>query len=168
MSPYEVLGVANNATDEEIRKAYRKKVMQFHPDRNPGDDAADAKFKEMQAAYEALTDTDHRPNTRRVYQAPKKDPNNWIKDAPSPTHDLWGNPIGKEAQRPTHTPPRRRIVPKPPEEPLVDVWKGTYSKAAKFSQKYWQQYEKLKKEMAYEEPEKFWAAIDEWARQNNK
>lgn len=165
MSPYEILGIATSATDDEIRKAYRKKAMQFHPDRCKDVDATE-KFCQVQDAYETLTQTDRTP-PRRTYQPPPKDPNNWIKDAPPPTHDLWGNPIGKEASHQTYTPPVwRRPVPKPPEEPPVDVWKGVYGKASRLSQAFWQQYEKLKKTMAYEEPEKFWEALDEWTKQN--
>ncbi len=57
---YEVLGVARGATEEEIKKAYRKVAMQFHPDRNPGDKDAEAKFKEATEAYEVLRDANQR------------------------------------------------------------------------------------------------------------
>jgi len=53
---YEVLGVARNASDGEIKKAFRKLAMKYHPDRNPGDKAAEDKFKEAKEAYEILTD----------------------------------------------------------------------------------------------------------------
>ena len=57
---YEVLGVAKNASAEEIKKAYRKKAIQFHPDRNPDDVTAEDKFKEAAEAYEVLRDENKR------------------------------------------------------------------------------------------------------------
>ena len=53
---YEVLGVQKSATAEEIKKAYRKAAMKYHPDRNPGDKEAEARFKEVGEAYEVLSD----------------------------------------------------------------------------------------------------------------
>src|SRR5918993_4318719 len=55
---YEILGVAKGASAEEIKKAYRKVAMQYHPDRNPGDKASEEKFKEAAEAYEILNDSD--------------------------------------------------------------------------------------------------------------
>src|SRR6201995_446964 len=57
---YEILGVSKNASADEIKKQYRKVAMQFHPDRNPGDKAAEEKFKEAAEAYEILSDADKR------------------------------------------------------------------------------------------------------------
>jgi molecular chaperone DnaJ len=60
---YKALGVGKNASAEEIKKAHRKLVRQYHPDRNPGDAAAEQRFKEVQAAYDVLSD----PEKRKQY-----------------------------------------------------------------------------------------------------
>src|SRR5271170_4832797 len=60
---YEVLGVDRTSDTEEIKKAYRKLALKYHPDRNPNDKAAEEKFKELGQAYEALSD----PQSRAAY-----------------------------------------------------------------------------------------------------
>ncbi|MAT38557.1 MAG: molecular chaperone DnaJ [Ectothiorhodospiraceae bacterium] len=57
---YEVLGVQRNSSGDEIKKAYRKLALQYHPDRNPGDSEAETKFKEAAEAYEVLSNADKR------------------------------------------------------------------------------------------------------------
>ena len=57
---YEVLGVSRDATDQELKSAYRKQALKYHPDRNPGDHAAEEKFKQASEAYQVLSDADKR------------------------------------------------------------------------------------------------------------
>lgn len=57
---YEILGVSKSADEREIKKAYKRLAMKYHPDRNPGDSAAEEKFKEVKEAYEILTDDQKR------------------------------------------------------------------------------------------------------------
>ena len=62
-TPYDSLGVSRSATQDEIKKAYRKLARQYHPDKNPGDAAAEDRFKEVQTAYDVLSD----PEKRKEY-----------------------------------------------------------------------------------------------------
>ena len=57
---YEILGVSKTAEEHEIKKAYKRLAMKYHPDRNQGDKEAEAKFKEIKEAYEVLTDSQKR------------------------------------------------------------------------------------------------------------
>ncbi|WP_035017102.1 DnaJ domain-containing protein, partial [Enterovibrio norvegicus] len=57
---YEVLGVSRDASERDIKKAYKRLAMKYHPDKNPGDESATDKFKEVKLAYEILTDDQKR------------------------------------------------------------------------------------------------------------
>ena len=65
--PYEVLGIQRGASDEEIKKAYRAKCKRWHPDLNPNDPTAEEHFKEVQAAYDAITKGDTGPTAGAGY-----------------------------------------------------------------------------------------------------
>jgi curved DNA-binding protein CbpA len=104
MDMYEILGVQRTSTPDEIKSAYRKLAMQYHPDRNPGDKEAETKFKEVQQAYETLSDWSKRASYNARQPTPKPKPKSkpkptvmrsdlHIYDAPPPRYDIWGKPI---------------------------------------------------------------------------
>ena len=107
--PYQVLGVPPGASDEEVTKAYRKLAKKYHPDLNPGDEAAAAKMSEINAAYDQIkngwtpqTQSASRPGYSRPYAEPDDDP---FRDFRSYTWYTWQregadtNYSGTDAQR---------------------------------------------------------------------
>lgn len=64
---YEVLGVSRDASDSEVKKAYREKALKYHPDKNPGDAGAEAAFKEVSEAFEILSDEEKKKALRRAW-----------------------------------------------------------------------------------------------------
>ncbi len=80
---YASLGVSKTATEAEIKKAYKKKAMEYHPDKNAGDKKAEAKFKEINEAYQTLGDTAKRQNYDQFGSAEG-----------NPFGGMGGNPFG--------------------------------------------------------------------------
>ncbi len=69
---YDVLGVSKSASDSELKKAFKKLAMKYHPDRNPDDDSAAEKFKEAAEAYDVLSDPQKKSTYDQFYQIHKK------------------------------------------------------------------------------------------------
>lgn len=87
---YKILGVDRKASDEEIRKAYRDLAKKYHPDRNPNDKQAEEHFKEVNEAYQVLSDA----QKRSVYDRVGSDYSNWQRRGGAPGDFNWGNYAG--------------------------------------------------------------------------
>ncbi len=92
---YKTLGVARDASQEEIRKKYRKMAAKFHPDKNPGNKRAEAKFKEIGEAYEVLKD----PEKRKLYDQVGTDWKRYQQAGADPSDFNWGQYAGAGGQR---------------------------------------------------------------------
>ena len=109
---YEVLAVEKAASIEEIKKAYRKMAVKYHPDKNPGDKAAEDKFKELGEAYEVLCDAQKRaadeaePRQRRIargeHHRPSRPPGKLRRDARRIVADGEHVPHAPRALRPVN------------------------------------------------------------------
>lgn len=128
---YEVLGVAPNATEEEIKRAYRELAKRYHPDRNPGDEEAAQKFKEITEAYEVLCDPEKRARYDRYGFAGLDEsftpPGRYAGTAPSvdPFFDLLSDFFGLGGRRTRRGPRPGRDLEVVLEIDLRDAFTGT-------------------------------------------
>lgn len=138
---YEILGVPRNATGEEIKKAFRKLARMYHPDVNPGDKVAEEKFKDINEAYDILSDEQKRTEYNRLLlgTASKRRPTK-LKNQPSrngssvdpayrPEFDLWkfkdfSSPTTKQTRVVTSSRPTRRDVEARLTLPLEKAYQG--------------------------------------------
>lgn len=104
---YEILGVARDADDRTIKKAYRQIAMRDHPDRNPGDDAAEARFKEASEAYAVLSDSDQRARYDRYGHAGLQGGAPDMEDVFSHFGDIFADIFGGGRRRADPNAPRR-------------------------------------------------------------
>jgi curved DNA-binding protein CbpA len=176
MNWHEILGVTQNATIAEIKSAYRKKCLEYHPDKCRLPNAAQ-KFIEANNAYRALTDPTYKPSAP---PAPRPQPKPQVRPQPrpQPRYNIWGREETNEQkvndslwarfQNDFYKPAEYRPsipIPKPPE---IDLWAQTVTESENFTKDYWKKYKELKSSLAYEEPDKFWDALDEWTSERRK
>lgn len=93
---YDLLGVSRAASPDDIKQAYRKLALKYHPDRNPGDSTAEAKFKEVSEAYHTLSDADRRAHYDRFGRAPTVSGSSGAPDFTNMNFDeLFGDMLGE-------------------------------------------------------------------------
>lgn len=142
MDYYKLLGVQRNATEIEIKKAYRKLALQYHPDRNPGDAEAESKFKQVQEAYDNLIDISkrtrynaQRPEPKQKQSKPAKPPVEFSErkslqfyDAPPPAFDLWGRPLSpQEKAEWVRNNVAQNIKPSKQAQAIREGWKDSFA-----------------------------------------
>ena len=98
---YETLGVKRNASDEEIKRAHRKLAREYHPDRNPGDKQAETKFKEVQEAYDVLSDKTKRAQYDRFGRVGAGAGRGGPSGEPGGFQFQWGGPGGFQQMDPS-------------------------------------------------------------------
>jgi molecular chaperone DnaJ len=103
MDPYQVLGVSRGASEEDIKKAYRKLAMKYHPDRNPSDPAAEEKFKEIGYAYEMLT----KPQASSSSFGFGEDPFRGFRNPFDLFNEFFNSSFNRNQNYSTEPPPRR-------------------------------------------------------------
>ena len=108
--PYQVLGVSRGASDAEIKKAFRKLARQFHPDRNDGSSAAEAKFKEVQSAYNSIENAEARRKheQERMFGGGGGNPFGGMGGMEDVLSQMFGKSRGGQSHRGTPRPPQER------------------------------------------------------------
>src|SRR3989304_545030 len=107
---YNILGISKSASQDEIKKAFRKLARKYHPDLNPGDKTAESKFKEINEAYTVLSDPTKKEEYDRFGRAPFEAGGPWYEEGRTPGHedifefgmgDIFGDILGRTGRAET-------------------------------------------------------------------